>query len=72
MTKNEAVNTVINGIMFADYEIRKFVDALKMLSKDEIEKVSIAIEQKSRTGKTESPLASFFLSSLGQTGGGLK
>lgn len=72
MTKNEAVNTVINGIMFADYEIRKFVDALKMLSKDEIEKVSIAIEQKSKKGKTESLLPSFFLSSLGQTGGGLK
>ncbi len=70
MTKNEAVNTVINWIMFADYEIRKFVDALKMLSRDEIEKVSIAIEQKS--SKTESPLTSFFLSSLGQTGGGLK
>jgi len=70
MTKNEAVNTVMNGIMFADYEIRKFVDALKMLSKDEIEKVSIAIEQKS--GKTESPLTSFYLSSLGQAGGGLK
>lgn len=66
MTKNEAVNTVINGIMFADYEIRKFVDALKMLSKDEIEKVSIAIEQKSRTDKTESHLPSFFLSSLGK------
>ncbi len=64
MTKNEAVNTVMNGIMFADYEIRKFVDALKMLSKDEIEKVSIAIEHKS--GKTESPLTSFFLSSLGK------
>ena len=70
MTKNEAVNTVMNGIMFADYEIRKFVDALKMLSKDEIEKVSIAIEQKS--GKTESPLTSFYQSSLGQAGGGLK
>ena len=66
MTKNEAVNTVMNGIMFADYEIRKFVDALKMLSKDEIEKVSIAIEQKSKTGKTESLLTSFFLSSLGK------
>ena len=70
MTKNEAVNTVMNGIMFADYEIRKFVDALKMLSKDEIEKVSIAIEHKS--SKTESPLTSFYLSSLGQAGGGLK
>ena len=70
MTKNEAVNTVMNGIMFADYEIRKFVDALKMLSKDEIEKDSIAIEQKS--GKTESPLTSFYLSSLGQAEGGLK
>ena len=66
MTKNEAVNTVMNGIMFADYEIRKFVDALKMLSNDEIEKVSIAIEQKSKTGKTESLLTSFFLSSLGK------
>lgn len=70
MTKNEAINTVINGIMFADYEIRKFVDALKMLSKDEIEKVSIAIEQKS--GKTESQLISFYQSSLGRAGGGLK
>ncbi len=70
MTKNEAVNTVMNGIMFADYEIRKFVDALKMLSKDEIEKVSIAIEQKS--GKTESLLTSFYQSSLRQAGGGLK
>ncbi|MBI3584871.1 MAG: hypothetical protein HY096_13125 [Nitrospinae bacterium] len=70
MTKNEAVNTIINGIMFADYEMRKFVDALKMLSKDEIEKVSIAIEHKS--GKAESPLTSFYQSSPGQAGGGLK
>ena len=70
MTKNEAVNTVMNGIMFADYEIRKFVDALKMIYKNEIEKVSIAIEQKS--SKTESPLTSSYQSSIQQAGGGLK
>ncbi|MBI5749786.1 MAG: hypothetical protein HZA00_11750 [Nitrospinae bacterium] len=48
MTKNEAVNTIINGIMFADYEMRKFVEALKMLSKDEIEKVSLSVNREAK------------------------
>lgn len=47
MTRNEAVNTVINGIMFGDSNITMFVEALKMLSRDEIEKVSLFVNRQS-------------------------
>jgi hypothetical protein len=51
MTKNDAVNTVINGMMFGDSNISnisRFIEALKMLSRDEIEKVSLSINKQAK------------------------
>ncbi len=45
MTRNDAVNTVINGMMFGDSNMSRFVEALKMLSRDEIEKVSLSVNR---------------------------
>jgi hypothetical protein len=45
MTRNDAVNTVINGMMFGDSNMSKFVEALKMLSRDEIEQVSLSVNR---------------------------
>jgi hypothetical protein len=49
MTKNDAVYTVMNGIMFGNSNIRRFVDALKILSKEEIDKVSQAIDKRTKS-----------------------
>lgn len=46
MTKDKAVHIVVEGITYGDYKGKKFVEALKMLSGDEIEKVYLAIKKR--------------------------
>lgn len=47
MTRNYAVHIVLRGISFRDCNVGDFFEALKMLSKDELEKVYLVMERQS-------------------------
>ena len=46
MTKNEAVHTVMDAITYGNCKAERFFEAFKSLSKDEQEKVYLAIKER--------------------------
>lgn len=47
MTRDHAVHIVLRGIGFRDCNAAEFFEALKVLSKDELEKVYLEMERQS-------------------------